>query len=168
VAGRDDEFSEFVETRSTMLRRTAFLLCGDWQRAQDILQTTLVKLYIAWPKLRRDGNVEGYARTTLTRTAVDDARRAYRRRETLVDDFPDQPGPVSDLVAGTDVQHALSQLPAGQRAVIVLRYWEDMPIAETAAVLKISEGTVKSQTGKALARLRALLGPEMFALKELS
>jgi RNA polymerase sigma-70 factor (sigma-E family) len=164
---QDREFSEFVEARSAALRRTAFLLCGDWQRAHDIVQTSLVKLYAAWPKIRRDGNVDGYARTIVTHTAIDDARRAYRRAEITVADLPERESQPADADRTTDIRHALAKLPPGQRAVIVLRYWEDLPIAETARILRISEGTVKSQTGKALTTLRTLLGPDTFVFEEL-
>lgn len=168
---RDREFAEFAQTRSTTLRRTAFLLCGDWQRAEDIVQTALVKLYVSWHRVHRDGNVDGYVRTILARTAIDEFRRAHRRREQLVDEPPEVPAhqALSENVGNViDVQRVLDQLPAGQRAVIVLRYWEDLSITETAHTLKISEGTVKSQTAKALASMRKLLGPETIAFEELS
>ncbi|HEX4224995.1 MAG TPA: SigE family RNA polymerase sigma factor [Pseudonocardiaceae bacterium] len=164
---RDREFAEFAQTRSTALRRTAFLLCGDWQRAEDIVQTALVKLYVAWHRVQRDGNIDGYVRTILTRTAIDEFRRAHRRREQLVDDPPELPSWQQDSDNAIDVQRVLDQLPSGQRAVIVLRYWEDLSITETAQTLRISEGTVKSQTAKALASMRKLLGPGSNAFEEL-
>ncbi|HEY4020341.1 MAG TPA: SigE family RNA polymerase sigma factor [Pseudonocardiaceae bacterium] len=165
---RDREFAEFAQTRSTALRRTAFLLCGDWQRAEDIVQTALVKLYVAWHRVHRDGNVDGYARTILTRTAIDEFRRAHRHREQLVDEPPELPTWQADSDRVIDVQRVLDQLPSGQRAVIVLRYWEDLSITETARTLRIGEGTVKSQTAKALASMRKLLGPGTIAFEELS
>jgi RNA polymerase sigma-70 factor (sigma-E family) len=164
---RDREFAEFAQTRSTALRRTAFLLCGDWQRAEDIVQTALVKLYVAWHRVQRDGNIDGYVRTILTRTAIDEFRRAHRRREQLVDDPPELPTWQRDSDNAIDVQRVLDQLPSGQRAVIVLRYWEDLSIAETAQTLRISDGTVKSQTAKALTSMRRLLGPGTNAFEEL-
>lgn len=169
---RDREFAEFAQTRSTALRRTAFLLCGDWQRAEDIVQTALVKLYVSWHRVHRDGNVDGnvdaYVRTILTRTAIDEFRRAHRRRETLVDEPPEVAMRHTGSEDAIDVRRVLDQLPAGQRAVIVLRYWEDLSITETARTLRISEGTVKSQTAKALASMRKLLGPGTIAFEELS
>jgi RNA polymerase sigma-70 factor (sigma-E family) len=171
---RDREFAEFAQTRSTALRRTAFLLCGDWQRAEDIVQTSLVKLYVSWHRVQRDGNVDGYVRTILTRTAIDEFRRAHRHREQLVDEPPEVPArqAVADNVDNVDnvvdMQRVLDQLPSGQRAVVVLRYWEDLSITETARTLRISEGTVKSQTAKALAGMRKLLGPATIAFEELS
>jgi RNA polymerase sigma-70 factor (sigma-E family) len=165
---RDREFAEFTQARSTALRRTAFLLCGDWQRAEDIVQTALVKLYVSWHRVHRDGNVDAYVRTILTRTAIDEFRRAHRRRETLMDVPPEVPARQSNSDDAIDVQRVLDQLPAGQRAVIVLRYWEDLSITETARTLRISEGTVKSQTAKALTSMRKLLGPGTIAFEELS
>ena len=165
---RDREFAEFAQTRSTALRRTAFLLCGDWQRAEDIVQTTLVKLYVSWHRVHRDGNVDGYVRTILTRTAIDEFRRAHRRREHLVDQPPEVPDGPTDSDKVIDVQRVLDQLPSGQRAVLVLRYWEDLSVTETAHTLRVSEGTVKSQTAKALVSMRKLLGPGTVALEERS
>ena len=165
---RDREFAEFAQTRSTALRRTAFLLCGDWQRAEDIVQTALVKLYVSWHRVHRDGNIDAYVRTILTRTAIDEFRRAHRHRETLMDAPPEVPARQSNSEDVIDVQRVLDQLPAGQRAVIVLRYWEDLSITETAQTLRISEGTVKSQTAKALTSMRKLLGPGTIAFEELS
>jgi RNA polymerase sigma-70 factor (sigma-E family) len=165
---RDREFAEFAQTRSTALRRTAFLLCGDWQRAEDIVQTALVKLYVAWHRVQRDGNIDGYVRTILTRTAIDEFRRAHRRREKLVDEPPEVPTRQADsdnVNNVIDVRRVLEGLPAGQRAVLVLRYWEDLSIAETAQTLRISEGTVKSQTAKALTSMRKLLGPGTIAFE---
>ncbi len=165
---RDREFAEFAQTRSTALRRTAFLLCGDWQRAEDLVQTALVKLYVSWHRVHRDGNIDAYVRTILTRTAIDEFRRAHRRRETLMDAPPEVPAHQSNSEDAIDVQRVLDQLPAGQRAVIVLRYWEDLSITETAQTLRISEGTVKSQTAKALTSMRKLLGPGTIAFEELA
>ena len=164
---RDREFAEFAQTRSTALRRTAFLLCGDWQRAEDLVQTALVKLYVSWHRVNRDGNVDAYVRTILARTAIDEFRRANRRREHLVDDPPDLPTHQADPENAVDVQRVLNRLPSGQRAVIVLRYWEDLSVTETASTLRVSEGTVKSQTAKALARMRTLLGPGTITFEEL-
>ncbi|CAL9667806.1 RNA polymerase sigma-E factor [Actinosynnema sp. ALI-1.44] len=158
---RDREFAEFVAARALVLRRTAYLLCGDWHRAEDLVQTALTKLYVAWPRIRRDGGLDAYARKILVRAAIDESRRGFRSRETVVERLPDTP------VAGAghadlDVREALAALPKGQRAVVVLRYWEDLSITETARLLGRSEGTVKSQAAKGLATLRELLGRHVF------
>ncbi|TDV40011.1 SigE family RNA polymerase sigma factor [Actinophytocola oryzae] len=162
---RDAEFGEYLDSRASVMRRTAYLLCGgDWHRAEDLVQTTLTKIYVAWPRIRRDGSVDAYSRKIMVRTAIDESRKAYRRRESVVDDLPEPssipPVGVEDAV---DVRRALAQLPAGQRAVVVLRYWEDLSVTETAAALGKSEGTIKSQSAKGLATLRRLLGAEDLA-----
>jgi len=154
---RDREFEEFVDARTSVLRRTAYLLCGDWHRAEDLVQTALAKLYVAWPRVRRDGAVDAYARKVLVRAAIDESRHGFRRRETVVGSLPDNPT-AGDAPADLDVRGALAALPPGQRAVVVLRYWEDLSVTETARLLGRTEGTVKSQAAKGLAALRRLLG----------
>ena len=158
MGDRDAEFGEYVDSRLTLMRRTAFLLGGgDWHAAEDLVQTALTKLYTAWPRLRQDGAVDAYVRKVLVRTVIDESRRPWRKRERSVDEPPDVSVPAARVDDVLDVRHALRQLPAGQRAVVVLRYWEDLSITETAKVLGRSEGTVKSQAAKGLAALRDLL-----------
>jgi RNA polymerase sigma-70 factor (sigma-E family) len=151
---REREFREFTEARQSHLRRCAYLLCGDWHQAQDLTQTTLMKLYAAWGRVRRDGNVEAYARTILTRTFIDQYRRK-RWREEPMEDVPDVPSP--DPIAPElrlVMQSALMQLPPRYRAVLVLRFWEDWSIEQTAEALRVTPSTVKSQSTRGLARLR--------------
>ncbi len=160
AADRDTEFGEFLDSRAVVMRRTAYLLCGgDWHQAEDLVQTTLTKVYVAWPRLRRDGDgsVDAYSRKVMVRSAIDESRRAFRRRESVVEELPEVAGPPAGVDDAIDVRRALAQLPAGQRAVVVLRYWEDLSVTETAALLGRSEGTVKSQAAKGLATLRRLL-----------
>jgi RNA polymerase sigma-70 factor (sigma-E family) len=154
---RDREFGEFVDARALVMRRTAYLLCGDWHRAEDIVQTALIKLYVAWARVRKD-SVDAYARKVLVRTAIDEGRRGFFQRERSVDAVPEHP--VTDDSADFDLRLALDALPPGQRAVVVLRYWEDLSITETARILGRTEGTVKSQAAKGLAALRELLEDE--------
>ncbi|GAB2825317.1 SigE family RNA polymerase sigma factor [Lentzea nigeriaca] len=154
---RDREFGEFVDARALVMRRTAYLLCGDWHRAEDIVQTALIKLYVAWSRVRKD-SVDAYARKVLVRTAVDETRRGFFQRERTVDVLPE--AAVTDDSADFDLRQALDALPPGQRAVVVLRYWEDLSITETARILGRTEGTVKSQAAKGLAALRDLLEDE--------
>lgn len=154
---RDREFGEFVDARALVMRRTAFLLCGDWHRAEDIVQTALAKLYVAWPRVRRD-SLDAYSRKVLVRTAIDEGRRGFFQRERSVDVVPERA--VSDHTTDYDLREALDALPPGQRAVVVLRYWEDLSITETARILGRTEGTVKSQAAKGLAALRELLVDE--------
>jgi RNA polymerase sigma-70 factor (sigma-E family) len=166
VPDRDREFRAYFEARAAVLRRTAYLLCGDWHRAEDLAQTALAKLYVAWPRLNRSGQVDAYARKIVVRAAIDDSRRWFRRTEAVMAAVPDiaATGPrVDDVI---DVRRALAELPAGQRAAVILRYWEDLPIAETAELLGCSEGTVKSQAAKGLATLRRLLAAGRPALRE--
>lgn len=154
---RDRDFGEFVDARALVMRRTAFLLCGDWHRAEDIVQTALTKLYVAWPRVRRD-SLDAYSRKVLVRTAIDESRRGFFQRERSVDVVPERA--VSDHATDYDLREALDALPPGQRAVVVLRYWEDLSITETARILGRTEGTVKSQAAKGLAALRDLLVDE--------
>jgi RNA polymerase sigma-70 factor (sigma-E family) len=158
MGDRDSEFSEYVDARALVLRRTAYLLCGDWHRAEDLVQTTFAKLYVAWPRLVRGGTVDSYARKVLVHACVDESRRAYRRRERTVGTIPEQHHDSARSEDRVDVRSALDKLPPGQRAVVVLRYWEDQSVADTARLLGKSEGTIKSQAAKGLATLRALLG----------
>jgi RNA polymerase sigma-70 factor (sigma-E family) len=150
-----------------VLRRTAYLLCGDWHRAEDLAQTALAKLYVAWPRIHRDGQVDAYARKIVVRAAIDDSRRWFRRTETAMGAVPDTlPAAVPGVDDAIDVRRALAELPPGQRAAVILRYWEDLPVAETAELLGCSEGTVKSQAAKGLATLRRLLAAGRPALRE--
>jgi RNA polymerase sigma-70 factor (sigma-E family) len=167
VHDRDHEFQAYFEARVAVLRRTAYLLCGDWHRAEDLAQTALAKLYVAWPRVNRSGQVDAYVRKIVVRAAIDDSRRWFRRRETAVAAVPDiHPAPVPGSEDIVDVRRALAELPAGQRAAVILRYWEDLPIAETAELLGCSEGTVKSQSSKGLAALRLLLAAGRTVLRE--
>jgi RNA polymerase sigma-70 factor (sigma-E family) len=157
---RDEEFTAYVAARAGALRRSAYLLCGDWHRAEDLVQSALTKVYLAWGRVSRADNVEGYVRTMLVRTYLDEQRRRWRQElptgDAIDGDGPDQ----SDRTAARlDLVRALGTLPARQRAVVVLRCWEDLPIAEVARALDCSEGTVKSQTSRGLAALRAAMTP---------
>jgi RNA polymerase sigma-70 factor (sigma-E family) len=158
---RDTEYVEFVAAQRTALVRMARLLtAGDEAYAEDLVQTTLTRLYVHWPKVRRAGNPVGYARTTLTHAFVDEQRRAHRRRETPLDTSPEKPAVEQDPDLARTVLQALEGLAPRQRAVVVLRHWLDLDVAETARALGCSEGTVKSQNSKALAHLRATLEME--------
>ena len=157
TADRDAAFSEFVRARRTHLRRIAYAVCGDWHRADDLVQTALVKLYVAWPRVRRDGREEAYARTIIVRAHIDETRRPWRRERpggTDQDAPAAEPLPVEERDALFD---ALQALPAMQRKAVLLRHWLGLSVAETAAELRISEGTVKSHTSRGLAALQAVL-----------
>lgn len=158
-AADDAEFSRYVSARRDAVRRTAFLLCGDWHQADDLTQTAFVKLYGAWGRIRDRGALDAYVRSTLVRATVDESRRPWRR-EKAVDAVPDIPAPsdIASTVADREaVRAALASVPPGQRAVLVLRYFDGLDVAATAAALRCSEGNVKSQTARGLAALRAAL-----------
>ena len=160
-AERDAAFSEFVQARRTHLRRIAYAVCGDWHRADDLVQTALVKLYVAWPRLHRDGREEAYVRTIIVRTDIDEHRRAWRRRELSglpeVEPAGATPFPVEERSA---LFEALQGLPTMQRKVVVLRHWLGLSVAETAQELRISQGTVKSHSHRGLESLRAVLAEQ--------
>lgn len=150
----DEAFVEYVHARRRHLLATAYLLCGDWHRAEDLVQTTLTKLYVAWPRVRRQGTEDAYVRAMLVRTSIDAKRRAWNRERT-VDQLPDLPAAESNGSEDRDELVAvLAALPPRQRATVVLRFWLDLSVEDTAAELGITAGTVKSQTAKALASLR--------------
>jgi RNA polymerase sigma-70 factor (sigma-E family) len=145
-------FDGFVATRSQALLRTAYLLTGDHGLAEDLLQTALAKSWFAWARI--DGPPEPYVRRVLATTYATWWRRRWRG-ERPTGDLPDRPDPAEAGVEDRDLLwRALDALPRRQRVVVVLRYYEDLSEAETAAALGVSAGTVKSQASKALAALR--------------
>lgn len=152
------EFRDFVTGRSASLLRTAYLLTGDWGQAEDLLQITLTKVYLAWGRIREREAVEAYARRTLVNTSTSWWRRRWhheqpteRMPETVVGDT------TSASADRDELWEYVLRLPIRQRAVLVLRFYEDMSEADTAATLGITTGTVKSQTARALAFLRSRL-----------
>ena len=159
-AQRDRDFGEYVAERRPHLYRTAYLLCGDAHRAEDIVQQALTKLYAAWPRASRLESVDAYARRIVVNAHIDETRRPWRRERPV-----ERPGsgldrPVEDVIALEDsdaLWTALRGLAPGQRRVVVLRHYWGLSVDETAADLGISPGTVKSQTSDALARLRDAL-----------
>ncbi|MGW4677289.1 SigE family RNA polymerase sigma factor [Micromonospora taraxaci] len=164
MASRDsleEQFREFVAARSAALLRTAYLLTGDWATAEDLLQTALTKTYLAWKRLGGIEAVEPYARRVMVNTSTSWWRRRWHgERPTEV--LPERAG-VDEIEQQLDrdlLWRHLRQLPNRQRAVLVLRYYEDMSEAQTAAMLDISPGTVKSQTSRALATLRRRMGAD--------
>ncbi|WP_256065093.1 MULTISPECIES: SigE family RNA polymerase sigma factor [unclassified Streptomyces] len=150
------EFDEFARSRQAQLRRSAYLLCGDWHLAEDLTQTALAKLYAVWRKARMD-SPDGYARKVLFRTFVDETRRRRWWERPSARQY-DVAAPADDPDLRLVLLAALRQVPARSRAVLVLRFWEDQSVEETAAALGCSTGTVKSQTSRGLATLRRILG----------
>jgi RNA polymerase sigma-70 factor (sigma-E family) len=150
---QDDAFTAFVMERSAELRRIAFQLCGDWHQADDIVQTSLVKVYLNWRRIRHEDAALGYARTTLIRTFIDEKRKRSSQEEPSAW-LPDVGAIDKDPASGNWLLHLL---PRGQRAVLFLRFVEDLSVESTAEILGCSTGTVKSQSHDALYRLKAFL-----------
>ena len=151
-------FVEFAQAARGRLRGTAYRWCGDWDQASDHVQEGLIRVYVAWPRLTRAGGEHGYARKAVVSAFLDHARRRSST-EISVEPDPDLPSgqDVSESVsARAALMAALTDLPPRQRACVVLRYFEDLSVAETAAALDCSEGTVKSQTSRALTSLRSM------------
>jgi RNA polymerase sigma-70 factor (sigma-E family) len=150
------DFREFVSARQGALRRTAYLLCGDWHTAQDLTQQTLAKLFVAWPRVRAVEAVDAYARQVLVRTYIDESRKR-RNTELAVAEIPDQGAEGPELETRIALMAALKQLSPRQRAVVALRFWDDMSVEATAEALGMKANTVKSDTARALAKLKGLL-----------
>jgi RNA polymerase sigma-70 factor (sigma-E family) len=153
---RDAEFETYVAAARPRLRRLAYSLCGDWHAADDIVQTALAKLYVAWPRVSRASDQDAYVRRTVARTTIDESRRPWRRERSGLDGH-DHPIHGSDVAARHDLVSALQLLPEMQRKTVVLRHWIGLSVAETALDLGISEGTVKSHTSRALGALGQLM-----------
>lgn len=151
-----DGFAEFVQARSPALLRTAWLLTGDVGRAEDLLQTVLARAWRNWRRVARDGNPEAYVRRMLYTTYLTWWQRRWRG-EVPAETLPDSAEPESmaaDSAVRITVRRALARLSGRQRAVLVLRFFEDLSVAETATLLGCTAGTVKTQTSRALAALR--------------
>ena len=153
----DEDFTELVHGSWASLYRTAYLLVGDHALAEDLVQTSLAKTYAAWGRVREPSAATAYARTALVNTAMSWFRKKSWRAEHPTEHLPEV-GHESDPTDRPAVLTALATLPPRQRAVVVLRYYDDLTVAATAQALGCSEGTVKSQTFDALARLRVVLG----------
>jgi len=150
---RDDEqYVDFVNASQHRLRRTAYLLTGDWQLAADITQEALLRVYVAWPRLDRSGGLPTYARRALVSAAIDQGRRPWRREEPAEIDL-ELPGRdrIEEHVSDREMLLVgLRQLPPRQRACVVLRYFDQMSVDETADAMRCLPGTVKSQTSRGL------------------
>ncbi|GAA1997036.1 SigE family RNA polymerase sigma factor [Catenulispora subtropica] len=159
---QDAEFTEYAQARAARLRETAYLLCGDWHRAQDLVQTTLSRVYVAWPKIERAEAVDAYARRVLTNEFL-----GYRRRrsssERITDELPETPASTEQHDLRLTLLEALGRLSPGRRAVVVLRYWEDHSVETVAEMLGMSASAVKSASLRALSELRTMLGAEFLA-----
>jgi RNA polymerase sigma-70 factor (sigma-E family) len=161
---RDEQFKAYVHaSRGQLVRTATFLASGDRHAAEDLVQTALMRLYVAWPRVRTE-TVDAYARKALLNALIDDRRRAFTRHERTHASLPEVP--VNDP-APTDTETAvftaLAQLPPRMRAAVVLRHLCDLSVTEAADALNCSEGTVKSQTARALDQLREALSPNVLS-----
>jgi RNA polymerase sigma-70 factor (sigma-E family) len=158
-AERPADFESYAAVRRAHLRRTAYLLTGDWDRAEDVVQDTLTKLFVHWRRASRADDLDAYVRRMLVNAFLSERRRPWRR-ERSTDELPDTS--YADPSGGSDdrdeLRRALVSLGPSQRAVIVLRYWDDLSVEQTADALGCSTGNVKSQSARGLAHLRAVLG----------
>jgi RNA polymerase sigma-70 factor (sigma-E family) len=160
----DEEYTEFVHAAWPALYRTAYLMLGDRGLAEDLVQTALAKTYASWGKVRDLSAARAYARTTLVNTATSWFRKKSWRNERPTEHLS-EPTYDEDPSVRPALMEALAALPQGQRAAVVLRFYDDLSVAETARALGCAEGTVKSQTSDALAALRTLLGEAVVPLE---
>ncbi|MGW5359575.1 SigE family RNA polymerase sigma factor [Actinopolymorpha pittospori] len=158
-----DDFEEFASARATHLFRTAYLLSGDWHLAEDLVQTALGNIYVAWGRVRKAENPVAYAQTVLLRTFLSHRRRRSSW-EAPSDTLPERAAGEPDPILRLTLLEALAQLSPRDRAIVVLRYWEDRSVQETATALGLREGVVRTQSSRALARLRVLLGSDVLEL----
>lgn len=164
----EDEFVAYYDAQAPLVRRTAYLLCGDWHLAEDLTQTVFTKLYRSWSRIENRDAVDGYARRVLLRVFLDERRRPWRR------EYATEPGSTAlDGVSRTDppseertvLQSALQRVPRRRRAVLILRFWMDLSIEQTAQLLGCSAGTVRSQACRGLNDLRDALGDDLVELR---
>lgn len=164
LAGRnsqlDEDFVAFAQAAAPRLRRTAFLMCRDWHLAQDLTQITLAKMYVSWRRTSHAANIDAYSRKVLLRALLDHQRRRSTT-EFVTATLPETPASGPADGHGSDLRltllDALGSLPARDRAIVVLRYWEDQSVESVADLLGISTSVVKTQSARSLTRLRKLL-----------
>jgi RNA polymerase sigma-70 factor (sigma-E family) len=156
MSARDAEFEQYMAARQPSLLRTAYLLTGDRHSAEDLVQTSLAKLYLSWDKVQRRELVDGYVRRIMVNENNSLWRRAWKRKEVTTDTVPDYVGVADrhDHGERTALWEFVQTLPRKQRAVVVLRYYEDLTERQTAETLGCSLGTVKSQSHDAIRALR--------------
>jgi RNA polymerase sigma-70 factor (sigma-E family) len=154
----DGEFVAFVERSGSRLCDTAFWLCRDWSLAQDLTQTALIKVYLSWRRIKHDDPYR-YCKQVLLRTYLDH-KRLKRSAEVQTDEVPDRPAAADAAELRITLLDALGRLSPRDRAIVVLRYWEDHSVQTVAELLGLPPGVVKMQSMRALASLRALLGED--------
>jgi len=151
------EFTEFAAAEMLRLRRTAYLLCGDWHAAEDLTQIALTKTLLAWRRISKQENAHAYAHRTLVNAYLDQ-QRTRKSGEVPVDRLPEHIGHPGTAELRVVMLDALATLPPQARAVVVLRYWEDLSVDQVAGILRCSGGNVKSQSARSLQKLREVLG----------
>jgi RNA polymerase sigma-70 factor (sigma-E family) len=154
---RDADYSEYVAFRLPSLRRLALLLCQDRHRADDLVQQAIIKVYVHWAKASSADNTDAYVNAILVREFLHERRSGWTRHVSVTDQLPESPILTADPDGLMDLQAAVKNLPPRQRAALVLRFYCDLNIDQTAAALGCTSGTVKSQTAKAITTLRAQL-----------
>ena len=152
-----EDFAEFAEAMFPRLRRIAFLLCGDWYTAEDLAQGALVKVFVSWRRIKRHDAAHAYARRTLVNTYLAH-KRLKRTGELLTGWLPEPVVQTPALEERMMALDALATLPPRGRAVVVLRYWEDLSVEQVADMLGCSTGNVKSLSARSLEKLRGVLG----------
>jgi RNA polymerase sigma-70 factor (sigma-E family) len=155
---RDQEFVDYVTARLGTLRRLAYLLCQDRDRTDDLVQAAITRLYVHWGRARAVEHLDAYARTVLVRVYLNERRSTWATRVDLSRELPDAAAAPEDRDDALDLRAALAALAPRQRATLVLRFYCDLSVDQTAAHLGCSAGTVKSQTAKGLQVLRGRLG----------
>lgn len=162
------EFTEFAQARQAHMRRMAFLLCGNWHDAQDVTQIALMNLCRAWNRARRADSIDAYAHRVVVRAYLSQRRKVLRQQARAVE-YTLASARVAETVTEAAQPElrlallaALAQLPPRARAVVVLRFWEDLSVEATAEALGCSTGNVKSQASRGLAKLRGILGDSLF------
>lgn len=157
----EQAFAEYFAARQDSVRRTAYLLCGEWHWADDLTQAAFIRLASAWHTVRDRGALDSFVRTCLMRSYLSDTRRVWRRRERVYADPPDTPVPhdtAEEAGLRMVLQSALGRLSPRQRATLVCRFYHGLDVEQTASALGCSTGTVKSQTARGVATLRDVLG----------
>ncbi len=176
-ADSEQAFADYFRARRDAVRRSAYLMCGDWHRADDLAQTAFVRLHRKWHSIRDPAAVDAYLRRTLVRAMIDETRRPWRR-ERAVAETPEPArgydvwdtgsgaaGHADTVATRHTLVDALRLVPPRQRAVLVLRFLDGLDVAATAAALGCREGTVKSQCSAGLATLRTVLGSTLDDLR---
>jgi RNA polymerase sigma-70 factor (sigma-E family) len=160
TASRDAAFADYVAACLPSLRRLAYVLSHDWHSADDLVQAAVTRLYVRWARATASDNLDSYVRTILLREFLHERRSGWARRVHVTDEVPVQPATAHDTDTSIDLRAAIASLPPGQRAALVLRFYCDLNVEQSAQILGCSQGNVKSQTARALGALRRVYGPD--------